>query len=96
MSRHGGDQPVWRRDGRALFFVDPQGKLRSMPVSPAGDGGLAFGLPIEPKVPAIGAGHWGTQYDLSPDGRRLYFLHRGDDRPPNEIGVVMGWHALVR
>ena len=32
ISAAGGAQPVWRRDGLELFFVDPGGALRSVPV----------------------------------------------------------------
>jgi hypothetical protein len=47
-------------------------------------------------APPLGTGHYGTQYDLSPDGQRLYFLDRQPGNPPREIGVVLGWRALLR
>jgi Tol biopolymer transport system component len=96
ISGGGGDQPVWRRDGAELFFVDPEGRLRSVAVRPGADANLAFGIPVELKVPPIGSGHWGTQYDVSPDGRRVYFLDRAHDAPPHEIVVLLGWRALLR
>jgi eukaryotic-like serine/threonine-protein kinase len=73
VSASGGDQPVWARDGSQLFFVNPQGRLQSVRVQRNGDA-IPFGLPVELNVPSIGFGHWGTQYDVSPDGRRIYFL----------------------
>ena len=84
ISGGGGDQPVWRRDGAELFFVDPQGRLRSVAVGPGKDSNLTFGVPVELKVPPIGSGHWGTQYDVSPDGRRVYFLDRTREPAPHE------------
>jgi eukaryotic-like serine/threonine-protein kinase len=96
ISGGGGDQPVWRRDGAELFFVEPQGRLRSVAVSPEKDANLTFGLPVELKVPPIGSGLWGTQYDVSPDGRRVYFLDHTRERAPREIAVVLGWRALLR
>lgn len=96
ISGGGGDQPVWRRDGAELFFVDPEGRLRSVAVRPGADGNLTFGVPVELTVPPIGTGHWGTQYDVSADGRRVYFLDRANERPPHEIGLVLGWPALLR
>ena len=95
ISGGGGDQPVWRRDGRELFFVDPQGRLRSVAVSRGEDANLTFGVPVELKVPPIGSGHWGTQYDVSPDGRRVYFLDRTREPAPREIAVVLGWRAML-
>jgi Tol biopolymer transport system component len=95
VSGEGGDQPVWRSDGAELFFVDLQGHLRSVSVRWSGDGLPTFGLPSKLNVPPIGSGHWGTPYDVSPDGSRIYFLRRNDDPPPREIHVVIGWRALL-
>src|SRR4029453_945809 len=95
MSAGGGDQPVWRRDGKELFFVDPQGQLRAVPVVTSPRGTVAFGTPVVLNVPAIGFGHFGTQYDVSPDGQRIYFLDRTREPAPREIGFVMGWQALL-
>jgi serine/threonine-protein kinase len=95
VSGEGGDQPVWRRDGAELFFVDPSGQLRSVSVRWSRDGVPAFGLPSKLNVPPIGRGHWGTPYDVSPDGSRIYFLRRNDDLPPGEIHVIVGWRALL-
>src|SRR5688572_19057089 len=73
---------VWRRDGAELFFVDPRGRLRSVSVRRTGDGSLAFGLPVELAMPPIGFGHWGTQYDVSPDGGRIHFMRRNTGQLP--------------
>ena len=91
----GGDQPVWGRNGRELFFVDPQGMLRSVAVRRGPGGRPVFGKPLLLDVPRIGFGHFSTQYDVSPDGRRIYFFDRRLDPPPSEIGLVLGWSALA-
>jgi serine/threonine protein kinase len=96
LSVGGGDQPVWSRDGRELFFVDPEGSLRSVTVSRAPDGRPVFGRAVQLDVPRIGSGHWGTQYDVSPDGRRIHFLDRHIDAPPSQISIVLGWRALLK
>jgi len=54
-----------------------------------------FGSSSELPLSPIGVGHWGTQYDISPDGRRIYVLHPNEAQPPREIHVVIGWRALV-
>ena len=51
----GGDQPVWSRNGRELFFVDPQGLLRAAHVSIGADGRPLFGPPVLVRMPPIGA-----------------------------------------
>jgi eukaryotic-like serine/threonine-protein kinase len=68
LSVAGGDQPVWSRDGRELFFVDLEGALSRVSVRRARDGRLAFGRALPVHVPRVGSGHWGTQYDVAPDG----------------------------
>jgi hypothetical protein len=78
-----------------LFFVDPQGMLRSVSVRRGPDGRPVFGKPLLLDVPRIGFGHFSTQYDVSPDGRRIYFFDRRLDPPPSEIGLVLGWSALA-
>jgi hypothetical protein len=53
---------------RAIAGIGPAPPRRSA----AGD--MTFGVPvILSGVPLIGAGHWNTQYDVSPDGSRVYF-----------------------
>lgn len=95
VSASGGDQPVWAHDGSTLFFVSPQGRLQSVRVQRNGDA-ITFGLPVELNVPSIGFGHWGTQYDVSPDGRRIYFLSPNKQDLPREFHVVMGWRSLLK
>ena len=95
VSGAGGDQPAWSRDGSALFFVNPQGLLQSVPVLRKGDA-VTFGLPAALKVPAIGFGHFGTQYDVSADGRRIYFLVQNPQEAPREFNVIMGWRSLLK
>jgi len=98
ISGGGGDQPVWSRSGSELFFVDPQGRLNSVSVSPLSNGTPRFGVPVKLNVPGVGFGHWGTEYDVSPDGRRIYFLDTGvtPAQLPHEIGVLLDWQALLR
>ena len=95
ISVHGGNQPVWHRNGRELFFVDPDGRLQSAPVTIDATGRPVFG-PSQPlAVPPIGFGHFGTQYDVSADGR-VYYFDRRLDPAPSELGVIGGWPALIK
>lgn len=96
VSTGGGDQPVWRRDGKELFYVNPQGYLQGVSVRRTSGGGLEFGVPRRLAVPKFGERHWGTTYDVSPDGQRVYFPIPGDEPYPQTIDVILGWQALVR
>ena len=54
------------------------------------------GTPEPVQIPRFGERHWGTVYDVSPDGSRVYFPHPGTARAPHEFGVVSGWRALLQ
>jgi hypothetical protein len=84
----------WSPDGREIFYVDPEGRLQSRSVQhpPAGD--LTLGITNMLRVPSIGSGHWGTQYDVLPDGQYVYFIERTPAPRPRDIDVAMGWRAL--
>jgi hypothetical protein len=60
-----------------------------------GDGSPTFDVASPLRVPRIGFGHWGTQYDVSHDGSRIYLLRVNEDPPPREIHVVLGWRELL-
>jgi Tol biopolymer transport system component len=96
VSSGGGDQPVWRLDGAELFFAAAEGRVYSVSVRSDAQGGLEFGAATTLNVPPLGERHWGTTYDVSADGRRVYFPHSGDERAPGEFGVVMNWSSLLR
>jgi eukaryotic-like serine/threonine-protein kinase len=95
ISANGGAEPVWRRDGSELFFVDPRGQLQNVPVHWSSDRSPSFAAPETMKVPLIGFGHWGTQYDVSSDGNRVYSLRENTDPGPGDIQVVTGWRARL-
>jgi hypothetical protein len=78
-----------------LFFVDPRGHLQGASVRWTTSGVPTFDSPLELDVPLIGFGHWGTQYDVSPDGSRIYSLRRNEDPAPREIRVILGWRRLL-
>ena len=96
VSSGGGSQPVWRRDGHELLYVDREGRLRGRSVGRQLRGELTLGVAVALSVPLIGSGHWGTQYDVSPDGQYVYFIDRTPAPRPSDISVVMGWQALLK
>jgi eukaryotic-like serine/threonine-protein kinase len=91
----GGSQPVWTRDGRELLFVDREGMLRAVPIRRATSGRPVVGNLTRVAVPPLGVMHYSTQYDISADGRRIYFLDRQPRDPPRDISVIVGWRELI-
>jgi serine/threonine protein kinase/Tol biopolymer transport system component len=92
----GGSQPVWRRDGHELFYVDLEGNLRGRSVRRHPTGELVLRAAERLDVPLIGTGHWGTQYDVSPDGQRVHFIDRTPPSRPNDVSMLIGWRALLK
>ena len=74
VSTAGGIHPVWRPDGKELYYIDPVGALVAAPIA-------IRGATLEPDTPmvrfstrilggGVDAGQ-GRQYDIAPDGRFL-------------------------
>ena len=58
-------------------------------------GAICEMAPLMLTVPLIGAGHFSTQYDVSPDGRRIYFMDQMNERPSPSINILIGWRSLL-
>ena len=93
VSPGGGDQVVWQRDGRALYYVNPKGRLQRVSVHDQ-NGQFVLGQPLEMPL-TIGTGHSNTQYDVAPDGR-IYYLDPTSPPLPTEVRIVLGWQAMLK
>jgi hypothetical protein len=74
VSTAGGIHPVWRADGKELYYLNPEGAMMAVPVNANGDSPV-LGNP-ETLFPTriVGGGEevaQGRQYDVSADGRFL-------------------------
>ena len=95
ISKNGGRQPIWRRDGKELFFLAPDGVLMAMPI---GDGGRfdALAVPLF-QTGAVVVGR--RQYGVTKDGKRfLVGVPRAGDRgtAAAPLNVVVNWLASVQ
>lgn len=64
-----GAQPRWRRDGAALFYISPDGKLMTVDFdSRTGKAGPPYAL-LDTQI--VDVSMRGFQYDVAPDGRFL-------------------------
>jgi serine/threonine-protein kinase len=91
ISTSGGRAPVWARNGRELFFVDPNNALLSVAVRTSG--AFATGNPsriLEPRY-LVGPGR---TYDVSADGQRFLMIKQAQQSEPAasaRIIVVLNW-----
>ena len=94
ISRNGGTQPRWSRDGKELFYVE-------------GDALIAVPLTTEPAFSAgspkrlfrhagLAWGNMSQQYDVSADGARFLVIEELEPETPGVIRVVQNWYAEFR
>jgi serine/threonine-protein kinase len=78
VSPDGGREPLWRADGRELFFVDRNGTTMSARVRTERNG-----VQVEPPAPLLPPGA-GGDVGFSPDGRYIPFEHQ-------PLVVLLNW-----
>jgi eukaryotic-like serine/threonine-protein kinase len=98
VSLHRGVQPVWRRDGKELFYLALDGTIMSVAIESAA--ALTVG---SPKALFNSGVSWLNQYSdgvsqyaPSADGKRFYLLEPVQSPPEGELHVVTRWQARLR
>lgn len=95
----GGVQPLWRRDGRELFYVAPDGRLVAVPMDLSGD----TLRPGQPRLlfqtaitfePGLGTR---ANYDVTRDGQKFIVAEspvgRAGSDPP--FTLIVNWLSVV-
>jgi eukaryotic-like serine/threonine-protein kinase len=92
VSMDGGSQPVWRRDGRELFFLAPDAKLMAISVTPGATLPFAGGTPQALFQTRLRPSYapWPVNYDVTPDGQRFLMNAVRSDTGPT-ISIVVNW-----
>ncbi len=96
ISTTGGRMPVWRRDGKELFFIGADGAMMSTSIK-TGDGSFEF-TPPQSLFKTRMLAHYNSthEFDISPDGQRfLIGTLIGDTKAPPPT-VVLNWPALLK
>src|SRR5205085_10444691 len=102
VSRNGGTQPCWSRDGRELFFVSTTGDPQLMTVPVKTDTDFEMGAPVA--LFSIYAGSstgaaLGTNqraYAVSRDSQRFLFNVTPQQGTTAPLTVVLNWRALMK
>ena len=90
ISTGGGSRPVWRRDGRELFYIAADGKLMAVEVKLGSK--LEAGAPKPLFDTRLGNG----PFDISPDGRRFLLANPSEDAGRTPMTVVVNWTSQVK
>ena len=91
VSTEGGINPVWRPDGKEVYFLDPAGAMMAAPITVSGSTPEA-GAPVRLFPTRIVWGgvdsFQGRQYDVAPDGRFLI----NTELSAAPITLLMNWN----
>ena len=90
ISPSGGRKPRWRRDGRELYYLRPNGLLMAVPVAPGTrlEAGAPAGLfRMDPPI---------ENYDVAPDGSRFLVTTRVGSAHQSPLRVILNWPAVLR
>jgi Tol biopolymer transport system component len=95
----GGVQPVWRKDGKEIFYLTPERKLMAVEVNLGAP--PRFGTPkplFQTNITRDRGAFTGQAYSVTDDGKRLLVLDNVNDpvRGPGEISIVLNWDADLR
>jgi len=94
ISARGGSLPMWRGDGREVFYLAADGAITGIGVGPNGELGMPqrlFDAPLR-----IVAHPYQTLFSPSPDGRRFLILAMEKDQRPRDVTVVLNWPELLK
>jgi len=98
ISNNGGSQPRWRRDGKELFYIAPDGTLMAVPIAEdtfeAGTPRTLFKTRIAGVNSLIRPLNL-TNYAVTGDGQRFLITSEVDDSPPSSITVLSNWPAAL-
>lgn len=92
VSRGGGTEPRWRRDGKELFYLSPEGKMTAVSVSTPS--GFESGTPVamfQTHVHQPISSADAVSYDVSADGQRFLINTKVDDPSAAPLSVILNW-----
>jgi eukaryotic-like serine/threonine-protein kinase len=92
ISSGSGAQPTWARDGKQIFYIAPDRKLMAVSFDPQHKSAGAPRVLFQTRI--VAPNLFGTQYDVSADGRFLI-----DSVPSNyssPLTLVTGWSAQLK
>ncbi len=95
LSAEGGTQPIWRRDGKELFYIAADGRLMAVDIAtaPKFQAGAPKAL-FNPQL--VPGGPTSFRYTVTPDGKRFLVSAPPEDPAAAPITVVVNWFAALK
>jgi serine/threonine protein kinase len=94
ISTAGGGNPVWRGDGKEIFYVAPDGKLMSVQI----ESGETFfrPLPATPLFQTRLMSNLFREYDVSRDGKQFLLAVPSAEDTNEPVTVIVNWPGLLK
>jgi Tol biopolymer transport system component len=96
ISTTGGKMPLWRRDGKELYYLSPTGTMMAAPIAVNGVA-LVPGTPIAlfpTRIADAGVDSGFREYDVASDGRFLINTELPSDVGP--IRLILNWNPEAK
>ncbi len=93
VSAKGGTGPLWRGDGKELFYISTDGKLMTVEVTTRGtfERGIPRALFDFVALRRVTGG-----YAVTADGQRFLFITQMEETGPSSLAVVVNWTAELK
>ncbi|HUQ49292.1 MAG TPA: protein kinase [Terriglobales bacterium] len=92
VSTNTGSFPNWRRDGKEMYFMDPQGAIYAVPINETGET-INVGTPerlFQASVSAVG-----VSYDVTADGKK-FLVNISPEQEQTALVLVTNWQAELK
>jgi hypothetical protein len=85
----------WRRDGKEIYYIAPDGRLMAVPIRLASDGPIVeVGVPVPLFATRVGEAVQDVhrqQYMVSPDGQRFLINSIMEKANASPITIILNW-----
>jgi len=92
VSVQGGAQPMWRRDGKEIFFIAPDGMVMSVDVIAGNAFQVGTPRPLF-RTLALASAIDGPAYSVTADGQRFLVRKQSSNASIPPTTVVLNWTA---
>ena len=93
VSQNGGNQPIWSKDGKTLYYLDPMRKMVAVGIEVKGDN-VEIGTPKNLFQTGIRHSITAEGYDVSRDGKFLIVNSISESTAP--VVLVTNWDAELK
>jgi Tol biopolymer transport system component len=96
VSKAGGEEPRWRRDGKELFYLSGEGKLMAAAVKTGSN--FEAGPPVklfQTHVRQPISSQDVFSYDVAGDGQRFLINTKVDEPNPSPLSIILNWASEI-